>query len=175
MTDGVWRAVPAALWSRRTWKAFAHLVTGALLWAVPAYLAFGVAAAVTRVGRAVTGDRYDKLFYVLVGLAVFAGALLVPLALTPRFTQWQRARFRAVLGVELAPPDRRRGLGHAWRQVCYYALAGAFSAATAAVAIACLVVGLVLVILPLSLPKLHLSLALVGLGLGLVLAAPWPG
>jgi hypothetical protein len=41
VTDRVrvrWRDLVAALWSRRTWLAVAHLVAGTVLWAVPAGL-----------------------------------------------------------------------------------------------------------------------------------------
>jgi signal transduction histidine kinase len=180
-----WRGVPAALWSRRTWLALAHLVTGGLLWAVPAYLAVGLAGAATKLSRTLDGTGHSKLVDLSVGLAVLAVALLVLFAMTPRFTAWQRARFRAVLGVHLVPypprpagrrlaaPLRYAASRDAWRQVCYHALGGAFAALCAAAVVGCGVAGTVLVALPLVLHRPAGALALAVLGAALVLATPW--
>jgi signal transduction histidine kinase len=177
--------VPAALWSRRTWLAVAHLATGALLWAVPVYLVVGVAAVGVRVSQKLDGDRHEKVRYVSVGLAVFIVALFALFALTPRFTAWQRARFRALLGVDLVPcrpgPDRR-GLGALaraavsggiWRQVCYHCLGGALATASAVAVVLSGVAGTALLILPLFARKSHIMLPYALLGAALVLAAPW--
>src|SRR5437773_6727428 len=59
-----------------------------------------------------------KAFYLSIGLVVFAVVLVALLALNPRLTTWQQARFWALLGVDLVPypPHHRRSL----RQVCYH-------------------------------------------------------
>jgi signal transduction histidine kinase len=182
VANGAWRAVPAALWSRRSWLALAHLVTGALLWAVPVYLAVTLAGAGALVSRSVQGARHEKVLDLWVALVVLTATLPVLFALTPRFSGWQRARFRAVLGVDLAPypPDRPvRGLAAMARsrqirqEACYHAFGGVLCALSTVVVVVSGVVGSVLVILPLAWPKLHLSLFIVGLGAALVLAAPW--
>src|SRR5256714_1854011 len=168
-----WRAVPAALWSRRSWLALAHLITGGLLWAAPVYLAVGVASVAGQVSRSVDAP-HNKLINVSVALGVLAVALFGLFALTPRFTRWQRVRFHAVLGVELVPhppgPVRSRRF---WRQACYHALGGLLCAVSAALVALLVWVGAVLFILPLVAPKWGLPLPLTALGAALVLAAPW--
>jgi signal transduction histidine kinase len=164
-----WRELPAALWSRRTWLALAHLFAGGLLWAVPAYLAVGLAGIAARLSRTLAPASYGKPFALAVGLAVLAVALLVLYALTPRFTAWQRARFRAALGVELVPHPPWR----TWRQVGYHAFGGAFTAAAAAAVALCGVLGTVLLATPFVVHKPRMGLGLAGLGAVLVLLAPW--
>jgi signal transduction histidine kinase len=179
VVNGAWRAVPAVLWARRSWLALAHLITGALLWAVPAYLTVGVAATAGRVSRLLTGPEHNKPVGVSVALVVLTLTMPVLFALTPRFTGWQRARFRAVLGVELVPYPPARGVRNlvrsprVWRQALYHALGGALCALSTVVVVGCLAVGPVLVILSLSAPKLGMPVSLTGLGAALVLAAPW--
>ncbi|HKS98318.1 MAG TPA: sensor histidine kinase [Rugosimonospora sp.] len=182
-----WRAVPAVLWSRRTWFALAHLVTGGLLWAVPLYLAVGLAGAATKASRKLFGQQ-GKLFHLSAGLLVFGLGLLVLFALTPRFTAWQRGRFRAVLGVALLPyppqpgdPRRVRALARAavsrrtWRQVVYHAVGGAFTAAATAALASCAVLATVLVAFPFVMHQAGFALkspALVAVP-ALVLGAAW--
>jgi signal transduction histidine kinase len=114
--------------------------------------------------------------------------VLALVALTPRFTRWQRARFHAILGEDLAPfaprrPDRRRWrwLARAtvgrrtWRQVRYHVLGGALNAVAAAGVIACLLVGVGLVALSVvdHKPAAGDRIAMAAAGAGAVFAAPW--
>jgi signal transduction histidine kinase len=168
-----WRAVPAALWSRRSWLALAHLITGGLMWAAPVYLAVGVASVAGQVSRSVDAP-HNKLINVSVALGVLAVALFGLFPLTPRFTRWQRARFHVVLGVELVPhppgPVRSRRF---WRQACYHAIGGLLCAVSAALVALLVGVGAVLVMLPLIAPKWGVPLPITALGAALVMAAPW--
>ena len=147
MTDPVgarWREVPAAVWSRRTWLSIVHLGSGALLWLVPAGVLMALMSLILTNSVRVrwpglTG--FDALGTVLTVAVTLLPVLLVLLASTSRFTAWQRARFRGLLGEVLTPFDRRppdqgrlRWLARqavaapTWRQVRYHALCGLFNA-----------------------------------------------
>src|SRR5437764_1557358 len=96
-----WRAVPASLWSRRTRLALAHLITGGLLWLVPAGLVVvpvGLAGAKNGPLSGIRIDGSQKLAHLIAAVVALPVALLVLAALTSRFTAWQRARFHSVLG-----------------------------------------------------------------------------
>jgi signal transduction histidine kinase len=186
-----WRDVPAVLWSRRTWRAVAHLVTGALLWTVPAGLALVLVGLAGKKGP-LPGVRIggsEKPARMLATLVVLLLTLVLLLALTTRFTAWQRARFRAILGEELAPfaPRDRDGrrwrwLARAavdrqtWRQVRYHLLGGALNAVAAGAVIAGVVLGVALVAVaavrqrPATGGRFAVAAAI---GVALVLAAPW--
>jgi signal transduction histidine kinase len=186
-----WRDVPAALWSRRTWLAVAHLVTGGLLWLVPAGLVLipvGLSAAKKGPLAWLRIDGSEKLAHLIAAMVVLLLALLALLALASRFTAWQRARFRAILGEDLVPfvsrhPGRRRWrwlareavAGRTWRQVCYHALGGALTAAAAAAVVGCALLGVALVILADVRHKGPAGRQIVvsALGIALVFAAPW--
>jgi signal transduction histidine kinase len=172
-----WRAAPAALWSPRTWLSVAHLVTGGLLWAVPAYVAVGLAGVATKATRKLDGGAHSKVVDLSVGLSVLLLFVLLLIGLTPRFTAWQRARFRAMLGVDLLPypsAGTRPTDRSTWRQVRYHAVGGALVTVAAAVVVGCGVAGaLLLVMPPLTLHKPGLALGLIVLGAALLLVLPW--
>jgi signal transduction histidine kinase len=186
-----WRDVLAALWSRRTWQAVAHLVTGGLLWLVPAGLVLvpvGLSAAKHGPLAVLRIDGSEKLARVVAGPVVLLLALLVLLALASRFTAWQRARFHAILGEDLVPfASRRRErsrwrwlareavAGRTWRQVCYHALGGALTAIAAAAVIVGVPLGGWLVVASVLSGKPAPSgrIVIAALGMALVVASPW--
>src|ERR671922_109733 len=100
-----------ALWSARSWRATLHALLGVPLgagaFAVIAGLVVVWAAAVWSLADGPTGARWLAVLYVVVALAV-------PVALpwcVQAFGAVQRARFRAVLGVEVAAPPQGAGGG----------------------------------------------------------------
>jgi signal transduction histidine kinase len=185
-----WRAVPASLWSRRTRLALAHLITGGLLWLVPAGLVVvpvGLAGAKNGPLSGIRIDGSQKLAHLIAAVVALPVALLVLAALTSRFTAWQRARFHSVLGEELVPfashsPGRRRWrrlvrevvAARTWRQMCYHALGGAFNAVAAAAVITGTLVGAALVVLAGTRGKLTFGWDIaLALGAALVFTVPW--
>jgi signal transduction histidine kinase len=184
------RDLPAALWSRRTWLATAHLVAGAVLWAVQA----GLVLLVVSLGAGKQGPLNvpsmggsEKPARVLAAVVLLVLMLPVLLASTSRFTGWQRARFRAILGEDLAPfashrTGRRRWRWLArevvdrrtWRQLGYHALGGALNVAAAAGFVACLVLGVALVALSIG-AKLPAGdrFAVAAFGAAALFLAPW--
>lgn len=186
-----WQNVPAALWSRHTRLALAHLVMGALLWLAPA----GLVLVLVGSSAAKNGPLADvrlggsrKPAHLAAAVVALVVALLVLAALAPRFTAWQRARFRGILGEDLVPfaprrPDQRRWrwlarevvAGRTWRQVCYHALGGAFNAAAVAAVITGALVGVALVVLAGTRDKVRFEwhIVLAALGVALVFAVPW--
>jgi signal transduction histidine kinase len=124
----------------------------------------------------------------LAGLIVLLLALPVLLALTSRFTGWQRARFRAILGEELVPFAARRSDRRRWRslareavarrtrrQLCYHLLGGALNAAATVAVIACLWLSLALIALSAARHALPVGnrIAIAALGVAAVIVAPW--
>jgi signal transduction histidine kinase len=185
-----WRDVPAAAWSRRTWLAVVHLITGGLLWLVPAGLVLvlmGLSVKNKSSLRWPALGGSEKPARVFTALVLLPLALLVLLALTSRFTAWQRARFRAFLGTELVPfasgPDRRRSRWLArqavaprtWRQVRYHALCGALNMVAAVAVIGGVLLGVGLVVASILSGKLAAGnrLAVAALGAAVVVAASW--
>jgi signal transduction histidine kinase len=194
VTDRVrvrWRDVPAAPWSRRTWLAVAHLITGGLLWVVPAGLVLIPAGVNAAKHGPLVGPRIDgseKPARVLAAAVLLPLALLVLLPLTSRFTAWQRARFHAILGEDLVPfasrrPDRSRWRWltseavalRTWRQVCYHVLCGALTAAAAIAVIVGVLLGMGLVVASILNGKLHAGarIPIAVLGAAVVVAASW--
>ena len=189
--DVRWRDVPAPLWSRRTRLAVAHLITGGLLWLVPAGLVLALVGLFAKKHGPpalppVSGS--EKLARTLAATVVLLLALLALLALTSRFTAWQRTRFHAILGEDLVPfasrsPGRRRWrwlareavAGRTWRQVCYHALGGALNVVAAAAVVAGPLVGVALVGLSIFRGRLSAGdrIGAAALGVGVLFAAPW--
>jgi len=108
----------------------------------------------------------------------------VLLGLTGPFTAWQKARFRAILGVELVPfpapdPARRRrpwpATRYIWRQACYHALGGAFSTVAIVAVISGVVAGVMLPMGGLVGNRLAVGARFIMLtgGLALLFLAPW--
>jgi signal transduction histidine kinase len=185
-----WRAVPAALWSRRSRLALAHLITGGLLWLVPAGLVVvpvGLAGAKKGPLSGIRVDGSQKFAHLIAAVVALPVALLVLAALTSRFTAWQRVRFHSVLGEKLVPfashsPGRRRWrwlvrevvAARTWRQMCYHALGGAFNAVAAAAVITGTLVGVALVVLAGTRGKLTFGwLIAAAFGAALVFTVPW--
>jgi signal transduction histidine kinase len=187
-----WRDVPAVLWSRRTWLAVAHLITGGLLWVVPAglvlvLLGLSVKNKVLR-EPGIRIDGSEKLARVLTAVVLLPLALLVLLALTSRFTAWQRARFHGILGEALTPfaarrPDQRRWRWLArqavapgtWRQVRYHALCGALNVMAGGVVVLGVLLGVGLLVTSIFSGKLLVSgrVAIAALGAAALVAASW--
>src|SRR5919108_3766732 len=137
-----------ALWSARSWRATLHALLGVPLgagaFAVIAGLVVVWAAAVWSLADGPTGARWLAVLYVVAALAV-------PVALpwcVQAFGAVQRARFRAVLGVEVAAPPRVAGSwplrllrpwrsAATWRQLGYHLLALAVGGAGGALVAAC--------------------------------------
>jgi signal transduction histidine kinase len=123
-----------ALWSARSWRATLHALLGAPL-AVGAFAAIaGLVvvwlAAVWSLAEGPTGARSLAVLYLVVALA---GPVALPWCVLG-FGAVQRARFRAALGVELAPAPRPAGswplrlvrpwrASATWRQLGYHLLA----------------------------------------------------
>jgi signal transduction histidine kinase len=186
-----WQDVPAALWSRRTYLAMAHLITGGLIWVLTTgamLAAVGLVASKKGPLTVLDPGGYGKparLVAVLILLPVVPAALL---ALTARLTRWQRTRFRAVLGVELMPfdpyrPDRRRWRRlaadavdrRAWGQVGYHAAGGLLTAAATVTAVTGMGVGVMLLGGSIGWHRLPAGerVATAAIGVAFVLAAPW--
>jgi signal transduction histidine kinase len=124
----------AALWSARSWRATLHALLGAALGvgagAVIAGLVLLWLAAVWSLAEGPTGAQLLAVVYVVVAVAV-------PVALpwcVQAFGTVQRARFRTVLGIEIAAPPRVAGswplrlvrpwrAPATWRQLGYHLLA----------------------------------------------------
>jgi signal transduction histidine kinase len=124
----------AALWSARSWRATLHALLGAALGvgagAVIAGLVLVWLAAVWSLAEGPTGAQLLAVLYVVVAVAV-------PVALpwcVQAFGAVQRARFRTVLGIEIAAPPRVAGSSPlrlvrpwrapaTWRQLGYHLLA----------------------------------------------------
>jgi signal transduction histidine kinase len=122
-----------ALWSARSWRATLHALLGAALGvgagAVIAGLVLVWLAAVWSLAEGPTGAQLLAVLYVVVAVAV-------PVALpwcVQAFGAVQRARFRTVLGIEIAAPPRVAGswlrlvrpwrAPATWRQLGYHLLA----------------------------------------------------
>ncbi|MFB9239905.1 sensor histidine kinase [Plantactinospora siamensis] len=190
-----WRGVPAALWSRRTWLAAAHLGVGSLLWLLvlsPAAVLAPAAWALINVPVLGELGGLDGPLGALARLGTWLAALLiaalVSFAFTSRFTGWQRARFTRLLGEALVPvPDGRpdqprwrwladRVVGpETRRQFRYHALAGAVTTLAAVLFLAALTLGGGLLALSLSSGKLHPGsrVAVALLGAAALVAATW--
>src|SRR5205814_1556035 len=162
----------AVLWTGCTWRSLAHLLTGGLLW-LAQLLAVVLLLTPVRAKRAPLGHGPDaKPLRITVAAVLLLLVLPGLAALTSVFTRWQRARFRAFLGVELAP----FGPGRNWpawrRQLAYHALAGPFNALAGAAVVLGLVAGPAIVARSLNSLMGRGRLAL-PFGCALILAALW--
>jgi signal transduction histidine kinase len=123
-----------ALWSPQSWRATLHVLLGAPLGvgagAVIAGLVLVWAAAVWSLAEGPTGARWLAVLYVVVAVS---GPVALPWCVQA-FGAVQRARFRSVLGIELAAPSPVAGGGPlrlvrpwraptTWRQLGYHLLA----------------------------------------------------
>jgi signal transduction histidine kinase len=189
-----WGAVPAALWSRRTWLAAAHLFVGFALWSValtPVLVMALVAWALSYVPfLGELGSLKGPLGTLAQSgtwLAALLIAVLVLLTLTTRLTVWQRARFGRLMGEAFLPdPVIRAGRrGRRWlvdraagpaarRQLCYHVLGGAFATLASVLFLAMLALGGGLLALFFS-GKFHLGprLGVAGMGAAALVAAAW--
>jgi signal transduction histidine kinase len=126
-------ALPA-LWSPRSWRATLHALLGAALGvgvgAVIAGLVLVWLAAVWSLAEGPTGARWLAVLFVVVAVAGPAA----PPWCVQAFGAVQRARFRTVLGIEIAAPPRVAGswplrlvrpwrAPATWRQLGYHLLA----------------------------------------------------
>jgi signal transduction histidine kinase len=120
-----------ALWSARSWRATLHALLGAALGVGAGAVIVGLVlvwlAAVWSLAEGPTGAQLLAVLYVVVAVAV-------PVALpwcVQAFGAVQRARFRTVLGIEIAAPPRVAGswplrlwrTPATWRQLGYHLLA----------------------------------------------------
>jgi signal transduction histidine kinase len=180
---GFWREVPAALWSRHTGAAVAHLVAGTVLWCVPVGVVLVVVGAGSKQGL-VAWAGAGKPVRVAVGLIVLPVAVLILLGLTARLTRWQRARFHAILRADLLPfphgPTRRPRLRalvarRTWRQLAYHTGGGMLNAVAVATFGAFAATGAVLLVLSIgrSTPQVAERLAAAAAGIVALLVAPW--
>jgi signal transduction histidine kinase len=176
-------AVVRPLSSRRAWQATFHVVagmflgatTGVVIWLVGVLWLAGVLSLV----EGPTGRWLLPVLYVAV-------AVLGPLTLLPfvrLFSAWQRERFRALLGVEIAAPMHDPGTGwrrilrpwtagSTWRQLAYHLLAPLLGGLGGLVVVFCWAA-----LLPAALWADGISGPWYALWLGgataLLLAAPW--
>jgi signal transduction histidine kinase len=177
-----------ALWSARSWRASLHALLGAPLgvgaFAMIAGLVVVWAAAVWSLADGPTGARWLAVLYVVVALA---GPVVLPWCVLA-FGAVQRARFRAVLGVEVAAPPRVAGswprrlvrplrASATWRQLAYHLLALAVGGAGGALVAACWTA---VALAPWYADDVWSGarrpagrLGVAALALGLLLAAPW--
>jgi signal transduction histidine kinase len=96
-----------ALWAPRTWRATLHALTGLLIVVITAVLALLWAAAVIAL---VEGNKGAPILTAVWAVGAVLGAIPLAWWLTV-LGAVQRARFRAVLGVDIpapAPPDQER-------------------------------------------------------------------
>lgn len=166
------------LWATRSWRATLHALTGLAIAAVTAALLVAWAAAVWSLIEGPTGAPVLAVIYVLVAVA---GAVVL-LWWLGVLSAVQRARFRAVLSVEIPPPPAVPGrwpsrLARAWRtaatwrQLGYHLLALIIGPAGGAAVAVCWSALLVVAVYPGDLPLG--GPGLVVLAAGLLLAAPW--
>jgi signal transduction histidine kinase len=141
------RAIPAALWSARAWRATVHALVGlpvsVVAFALTCGLPVGAAyCAVWSLLYAAPGDGLSTTGFVLLTMMA---PLLAPVAVRA-MTALQRRRFRVLLGVEIPPLLRSGGpalsvaarelrVATTWRQVAYHAL-GLFTGVAGAVLVA---------------------------------------
>jgi hypothetical protein len=149
-----------ALWDPLSWRATLHALLGLLVVAVPAALVVVWGAAVLSLVGGPTGAPVLAVIYVLV--AVISPVLLLWLLGT--LSAVQRARFRAVLGVEIPrPPPRAAGrrpsrlagawrAAATWRQAWYHLLARIIGPAGGAAVAVCWTAALAVAIYPGRLP-----------------------
>jgi signal transduction histidine kinase len=131
---GALLTAPRALWSARSWRATLHALLGLPLgigaFAVIAGLVLVWLAAVWSLAEGPTGARLLAVLYVVVAVA---GPVALPWCVQA-FGAVQRARFRTVLGVEIAAPPRVAGrwplrlvrpwrAPATWRQLGYHLVA----------------------------------------------------
>jgi signal transduction histidine kinase len=174
-----------ALWSPRSRRATLHVLAGlplaVITWAGLGVLAVGWGAALLSLLDGPTGAWELPVSYVLV---VVAGPVVLPW-LVRGFGTLQRARFRAINGVELLGPPSGKGsvlalllrpwrTAGTWRQLGYHVVALVVSGAG----------GLLVLLCWLALPLTAAAAAgrrdggvsglwLVPLGIAALLAAPW--
>ena len=137
-----------ALWSARSWRATLHALLGAPLGAAAGAVIAGLVvvwgAAVWSLAEGPTGAWGLAVLYVLVAVA---GPVALPWCVWA-FGAAQRARFRTVLGVEVAAPPRLVGgwplrllrpwrAPATWRQLGYHLLAVLVGAAGGALVATC--------------------------------------
>ncbi|HYY82014.1 MAG TPA: sensor histidine kinase [Actinomycetes bacterium] len=137
-----------ALWSARSWRATLHALLGAPLGAAAGAVIAGLVvvwgAAVWSLAEGPTGAWGLAVLYVLVAVA---GPVALPWCVWA-FGAAQRARFRTVLGVEVAAPPRLVGgwplrllrpwrTPATWRQLGYHLLAVLVGAAGGALVATC--------------------------------------
>ena len=168
------RSLFGALWAASTWRALAHLVTGAVI---------GLVGGLT------------LLCLIIVGI-VGAPTMVVPivagsaaLALGIALTAVQRSRHNAFLDLDVPehPPQPiftlrprtlldRMSIGKTWSRLGYHLLGLLYGPAAATIAVWTWAVGLALIPAPLygiAPDPVSRPLLLSGLGIVLVLAAPW--
>ncbi len=163
--------LPARTWWRDTAAAEGHLLTGALSWVAP--LA-PVLILVSLVAMKHGPIGLDKGARAGIALGILVAGLLALSALAPRFTRWQRVRFRAILGVELAPSPPTRLLSRRTvRQAQYHGLAGLFVTVASVASLACLFVGLEMIVRASSKGLSGRSMVAAIVGLLLVWLSPW--
>jgi signal transduction histidine kinase len=177
-----------ALWSARSWRATLHALLGAPLavgaCAVIAGLVVVWLAAVWSLAEGPTGGRLLAVLYVVVAVA---GPVALPWCVLA-FGAVQRARFRTVLGVEIAAPPRVAGrwplrlvrpwrAPATWRQLGYHLLALVVGAVGGALVAIC---WSAVALAPWYADDLWSQARRPGIGLGvtvltlaMLLAAPW--
>jgi signal transduction histidine kinase len=167
----------SALWDPVSWRATLHALLGLLIVAVPAALVVVWGAAVLSLAQGATGAPVLTVIYVLV--AVISPVLLLWLLGT--LSAVQRARFRAVLGVEIPRPPRRVAgrrpprlawrAADTWRQAWYHLLALIIGPAGGAAVAVCWTAVLAVAVYPGRLPAGRPGL--LAAAAVLFLAAPW--
>jgi signal transduction histidine kinase len=184
---GALMTVLGALWSARCWRATLHALLGLPLGvgacAVIAGLVGVWAAAVWSLVDGPTGGWVLAVLYVAVAVA---GPGALPLGVRA-FGALQRARFRAVLGVEIPPPPRVAGrwplrllrpwrAPATWRQLSYHLAAVVVGGAGGALVAVCWSAGVVALASAGELwtwRPAGIGLVVTVLALALLPAAPW--
>jgi signal transduction histidine kinase len=167
-----------ALWAPRSWRATLHALTGLAIMAVTVVLLGAWAAAIYSLASGATGAPVLTVIY---AVAAVAGAVVAAWWLR-MLSAIQRARFRAVLGVEIPEPpvppggwlERLAGGWRgaaAWRHLGYHLLALTLGSAAGVAVALCWSALLVVAVYPGDLP-VNLAVRLV-LAAALLLAAPW--
>jgi signal transduction histidine kinase len=145
---GALMTVLGALWSARTWRVTLHVLVGLLIGVGACAVMVGLVvvwlAAVWSLFEGPTGARWLAVLYVVVTVA---GPVALPWCVQA-FGAVQRARFRTVLGVEIAAPPPVAGrwplrlvrpwrAPSTWRQLGYHLLALAVGAVGGALVAIC--------------------------------------